>query len=36
VKALRATGAADALICLTDLPLKRRGTAWKVEQAVLP
>jgi leucyl aminopeptidase len=35
VKALRSTGAADALICLTDLPLKRRGTAWKVEQAVL-
>ncbi|HEX3097324.1 MAG TPA: leucyl aminopeptidase [Usitatibacter sp.] len=35
VKALRATGAADALICLTDLPLKRRGTAWKVEQAVI-
>jgi leucyl aminopeptidase len=35
VKALRATGAADALLCLTDLPLKRRDAAWKVEQAVL-
>jgi len=34
-KALRATGAADATICLTDLPLKRRDTGWKVEQAVL-
>jgi len=35
VKALRATGAADAFLCLTDLALKRRGTAWKVEQAVI-
>jgi len=35
MKALRATGAADALLCLVDLPLKRRGTAWKVEQAVI-
>ncbi len=35
VKALRATGAADALFCLTDLPLKRRDAGWKVEQAVL-
>jgi leucyl aminopeptidase len=34
-KALRTTGAADATICLTDLPLKRRDAAWKVEQAVL-
>ncbi len=35
VKALRGTGAADATICLTDLPLKRRDAGWKVEQAVL-
>jgi len=35
VKALRSTGAADATICLTDLPLKRRDAGWKVEQAVL-
>jgi leucyl aminopeptidase len=34
-KALKGTGAADATICLTDLPLKRRDAAWKVEQAVL-
>jgi leucyl aminopeptidase len=34
-KALRATGATDAMICLTDLPLKRRDAAWKVEQAAL-
>jgi leucyl aminopeptidase len=35
VKALRGTGAADATICLTDLPLKRRDATWKVEQAVI-
>ena len=35
VKALRTTGASDATICLTDLALKRRDTAWKVEHAVL-
>ena len=34
-KALRATGAADALLCLVDLPLRRRDGAWKAEQAVL-
>jgi leucyl aminopeptidase len=34
-KALKATGTTEATICLTDLPLKRRDTAWKVEQAVL-
>jgi leucyl aminopeptidase len=34
-KALRATGATDAWITLTDLPLKGRDAAWKVEQAVL-
>jgi leucyl aminopeptidase len=35
VKALRATGAADATVCLTDIPVKGRDTGWKVEQAVL-
>src|SRR5690606_8902982 len=34
-KALRSTGATDALVTLTDTPLKKRDTAWKVEQAVL-
>ena len=34
-KALKATGASDATFCLTDLPLKRRDTGWKVEHAVL-
>jgi leucyl aminopeptidase len=35
VKALRATGAADVSFCLTDIPLRGRGTGWKVEHAVL-
>ena len=35
VKALKTTGASEATICLTDLPLKRRDMAWKVEHAVL-
>ena len=35
VKALRATGTTEATVCLTDLPLKKRDTQWKVEQAVL-
>jgi len=35
VRALRTTGASEATICLTDVALKRRDTAWKVEQAVL-
>jgi leucyl aminopeptidase len=35
VKALRSTGAADAAITLTELAVKRRDAAWKVEQAVL-
>jgi leucyl aminopeptidase len=35
VKALRSTGAADATICLADLPVKRRDIGWKVEHAVL-
>ena len=34
-KALRSTGASEASICITDLPLKRRDTAWKIEQAVV-
>jgi leucyl aminopeptidase len=35
MKALRSTGASEATICLTDLALKRRDTAWKVEHAVI-
>jgi leucyl aminopeptidase len=34
-KALKTTGAQDATVCLTDIPLKRRDTGWKVEHAVL-
>ncbi len=34
-RALRSTGASEATICLTDLALKRRDTAWKIEQAVI-
>jgi leucyl aminopeptidase len=34
-KALKATGTSDATVCLTDLPVKRRDTDWKVEHAVL-
>src|SRR5882672_2738503 len=34
-RALRSTGAPEATICLTDLALKRRDTAWKIEQAVV-
>jgi len=35
VKALRMTGAADALVCLVDLPMKRHDAAWRAEQVVL-
>ncbi len=35
VKALRATGATDATFFLTELTLRKRDTAFKVEQAVL-
>ncbi len=35
VKALKTTGATEAAICLTDLTVKGRDIAWKVEQAVL-
>ena len=34
IKALRATGATDAAFYLTDLALRKRDTAFKVEQAV--
>jgi len=34
-KTLRTTGAAEATICLNELPLHHRDTGWKVEQAVL-
>ena len=32
---LRATGAAEATLCLAELPVKARDAAWKIEQAVL-
>jgi leucyl aminopeptidase len=35
IGALRTTGAADATICLPELPVKGRDGAWKIEQAVL-
>jgi leucyl aminopeptidase len=35
MRALRSTGASEVALWLTDLPLKRRDTAWKVEHAVL-
>jgi len=35
VKALKSTGASEATVCLTDVPLKRHDTGWKVEHAVL-
>jgi leucyl aminopeptidase len=35
IKALRTTGAAEATICLNELPVKGRDGAWKIEQAVL-
>jgi len=34
-RALKGTGAADATVSLTELAVKHRDTAWKVEQAVL-
>ena len=34
-KALRGTGTTEATVCLTDVPLKKRDTSWKVEQAVI-
>jgi leucyl aminopeptidase len=35
IKALRTTGAAEATLCLHELPVKGRDGAWKIEQAVL-
>ena len=35
VEALRTTGAVEATICLNELPVKGRDSAWKIEQAVL-
>ena len=35
MKTLRTTGAAEATICLNELPVNRRDGAWKIEQAVL-
>ena len=35
VKALAATGAADATLCFTDAKPGKRDTAWKIEQSVL-
>ena len=32
VKALRSTGAAEATVCLAELPVKKRDLAWKAEQ----
>ncbi len=32
---LRTTGAAEATLCLNELPLNGRNVAWKIEQAVL-
>jgi leucyl aminopeptidase len=34
-KALKSTGTTEATVCLTDLPVKKRDTSWKVEQAIL-
>lgn len=35
VKAVSATGAADALLCLPELAVKQRDLAWKVRQAAM-
>jgi leucyl aminopeptidase len=35
MRALKATGASDATVCLTDVAVKKRDTDWKVEHAVL-
>ena len=34
-RTLRTTGAAEATLCLTELPVNGRDGAWKIEQAVL-
>jgi len=35
IKRLNETGSADAVLYLTQLPLKKRDIAWRIEQAVL-
>jgi len=35
MKAIRATGTIEACICLTDLGVRKRDTAWKIEQAAI-
>ena len=35
IATLRTTGAAEATLCLSEIPVNRRDTAWKIEQAVL-
>jgi leucyl aminopeptidase len=35
MKTLRTTGAAEATLCLNELPVQGRDGAWKIEQAVL-
>jgi len=35
IKALNETGAMEAVVYLTELPVRRRDSAWKVEQSVL-
>ncbi len=35
VKTLKETGAADAILYLTEAPVKRRSAAWRIRQAVI-
>jgi leucyl aminopeptidase len=35
VRALNETGAVEGVLCLTDLPVRRHDTAWKIHHAVL-
>ncbi|HSD61964.1 MAG TPA: leucyl aminopeptidase [Burkholderiales bacterium] len=35
VRALNETGAMEAVVCLTELPMRRRDTAWKISQAAM-
>ena len=35
MRALEATGAIDASLCLTELPVKKRDLAWRVRQAAM-
>ncbi len=34
IRTLNETGAMEAVVCLTELPIKKRTTSWKVSQAV--